>query len=323
LRDASCARVHLVRVTLGLALAALGEFACSDSAAPGRPEPPTELPGSAVQATELIVGRAAVGDRVFLLTDSSQLVTVAAPRMRVTRARVVGLEEGESLWGLGALGDGSLWTLTTRTTLAQVSAEGAILRRIRLEQPHLGLYGWNDRLIYQSVDLDPPSPALACGPPGNGERAACGSLRTRRFAVPRAENWLLDLVACGASRGESLPCWFRDEASIDRVARDGGGERWRLAGVDEPDRAAIVAADTVAHPIWDAYIARDGNLWVLLTDTRTPQAREGKELARYAGDGRLVARVTLPQAARLILWATGDVCTLLGRPGGFARVRLP
>lgn len=277
-----------------------------------------------ISETEIIVGRAVSDDDVIVLTDSKSLVRLNPFRGTVQRVQVSSINTDENVWGLARLEDGTLWTLVGRATLTELSSQGKVVRKIDLRVPHLALFGWKNRLLYQAIDLSPPSAALAQGPPGNHDRTPCGSLQTRLFNTVRPEMWALNLVKCGVGRADELPCWFQNEVVIDRIRVDGKGSPCRLDNLKLTRPAALTRAEDAPHPIWDAYIPASGELWVLITSDTPASAngRSGWEVFRYSPQGRLIAGTRLPVPARLILGVREDFCYLLAHDSRITRVKV-
>ncbi len=272
-----------------------------------------------VGQAELIVGRTIVTGFVYLLTDGRELVRLDVGSARARRVRVVGLEDADNPWGLGAVSAGSLWTLARRDTLAELAATGAVARRVAVARPQLGLFGWRNRLVLQMVADTTPAPALSWAVPGE-DGVPLGSLQTRVFPVARAEAWALNLVACGGGTSRALPCWFHTDASIDRLDASGVGHLLRLEGIAQPPIPAD--PNQAPRPIWDAYISSADDLWVLATVTARERPRAAQRLLRYSPAGLLVAATMLPEPARLILDATSEGCLLLTASGRVAKAVL-
>src|SRR5687768_13955661 len=114
---------------------------------------------------EVIGGRADAGHEVWLLVGHAGLVHVDIRTRRSERA-MIRIGPGDRCWGLARLDGGSLWTLRGRNALVQVAPDGAVVKDETLAEPHLGLFGARDRLVYQVANFAPPGPALRAAVPG-------------------------------------------------------------------------------------------------------------------------------------------------------------
>src|SRR5258708_2836183 len=114
---------------------------------------------------EVIAGRAEDEDGVWLLVGGTDLVRVDLAAQRVRRARIK-LDPVERCWGVARLSDGSVWTLRGGHAVIQIASDGMVTREVSLSEPHLGVFGAADRLVYQQASFTPPGPALRGGAPG-------------------------------------------------------------------------------------------------------------------------------------------------------------
>jgi hypothetical protein len=277
----------------------------------------------ATAAVQVIVGRAASGSDVLLLTEEPALLVVTPSNGAIRRTPVTGVRG--KVWGLAGRSDGSLWTLVDDRRLVRL-AEGRAAEEIALSQPHLGLFGWGDTLIYQVHTRDAGAPVLRHGPAGNQNRRPFGSLTVRAPAdknLPGA--WLANLARCGMGGGDQLPCWSVGENFIDRVSRAGLGSPVTLGNL-QPTAVITPAGTNANRPIVDAYLGASGELWVLSTaggppaPPNTPQ--HAWSLFHYARDGSLLSEAKLDAPARLILDVQGRDCYVLFRPEVVKRVRV-
>ena len=271
-------------------------------------------------ATDIIVGRTVSDDHVFVLTDMQLLVKIDPFRQTAEQVQLGGVRIEENIWGLARLESGVMWTLIGTRILGEISSEGEVVQRIPLGEPQVGLFGWNNRLLYQAFDAPAGTPALAFGLPDTEHREPFGSLRLRHFDTARVESLALNLVLCGVGRGDELPCWFRNEATIDRVRLGKPSRPLRLDSLvtSEPTWDAT-PAEQRPRPIWDAYITETNDVWVLSTIVAAvppePNAREARRLLRYSPEGKLIGQVRLARPARMIMLVRGDTCYLLTREG--------
>lgn len=285
--------------------------------------PLTSLFGPVV-SSEVIGGKQDDGEGVWLLVGGTSLVRIDLAA-RSARRVAIALAPGEQCWSLARLQDGSLWTLKGRDTLIQVDPAGAIVKTITLNEPHLGLFAAGRRLIYQRVRLTPPSPALSAGEPGEGSPVPWSGMTTRTFdRLPRGSATALNMVACGGSAVAARPCWFPDEAAVSLVDADGATRRLTLPGLTVVPPDVLLAAENPARPVRDAYIDRNGRIWVLSSGTPPPGESDrpgGWILARYSRDGAGDGLVRLQEPARLILRVDGDRTVVLSGAGHVAEVR--
>jgi hypothetical protein len=292
----------------------------------GSPALSWEVKFGPVLGNEVIVGHAIAGRTAWLTTGGDALVQIDFDAARFTRAALHPLHENEHVWGLARTNAGELWTLIGRTTLAQVDAEGAIVRRIALDEPHVGVFGDGVELVFQIMNFRPPAAALEAGPPGGATRHAWGGMRTRDLPFARGAVAALNLVSCGATAGAVTPCWFPDEASLTLTDRSGASRVVSLDGLPVVTPEVLLASDNPRRPIRDALVTSGNAVWVL--GSGEPPGNEvsdrsgGWLLARYDLDGRLFRRVRLPEPARLLLGVRGDTCVLLTWDGRVVEVRL-
>ena len=284
----------------------------------------TPLFGPAV-GPEVISGHVLKDDeRVLLLVGGTTIVTIDV-KERTYRSHAVRLPAREDCWGLAKLADGTLWTLIGWNTAAQVSAAGAIERTIELPVAHLGLFGAGDRLVYQQASLPAGTPALLAGRPGEVARTPWSALTTRPFdALATGAAAALNLVACGVSRSDEVPCWFPDEPVVSLIAADGTTRRLELTGLARVAPEALINAKSPPRPIRDIYVERDGTMWVI-SSGRVPagaaSAPGGWILARYGRRGEPIDRRLLPEPARLILAAERGRATVLTGGGMVGEVQ--
>jgi hypothetical protein len=275
-------------------------------------------------ANEVIGGRADDGEGVWLLLGGAGLVRVDLEARRVRRA-AIRLGAGEHCWGLARLQDGSLWTLKGRHAVIQIDPEGAIIREAALAEPHLGLFGAADRLIYQQASFTPPGPALRAGAPGDTNTVPWSEMTTRAFGtIARASAIALNLVACGGSAQAERPCWFPDEAAVSLIDARGVTRKVALPGLDLVPPEILLTAENPPRPVRDAYVDREGRIWVLSSGT-PPAGRSDRPggwiLARYATDGAADGLARLQESARLILRADAGRVLLLSGTGYVVEVK--
>ena len=271
-----------------------------------------------VVGTEVIGGRAGEGHQVWLLAGWADLVHVDLLARRSQRV-MIRIGPADQCWGLARIDDGSLWTLKGRRALIQIAPDGAVVKDRPLPEPHLGLFGVRDRLVYQVANLTPPAPALRSAVPGDADPLPWSEMKTRPFdRLARAAAAALNMVACGGSAVEERPCWFPEEAAVSIIGSGGATRRLELSGLATVPAEILLTAENPARPIRDAYLDPDGNLWVLSTGTAPPGRADrpgGWILARYGPDGRRLGIHHLAESARLILRAESGRALLLTGAG--------
>src|SRR5713101_6032350 len=181
-----------------------------------------------VVENEVIAGRADDEEGVWLLVGGAAIVHVDLGAHRVRRA-AINLGPGEHCWGLARLQDGSLWTLRGRRAVIQIDPDGVVTRDAPLAEPHLGLFGAADRLVYQQASVTPPGPALRAGVPGDANSVPWSEMTTRTFStMAHASAVALNMVACGGSARAERPCWFPDETAVSLIDARGATRRVSL-----------------------------------------------------------------------------------------------
>lgn len=305
-----------------LTIAALA--ACRARHVPRAPEvlPLARVFGPIV-GNEVIAGRANDEDGVWLLAGGTDLVHADLTTHRVRRV-AIRLGPGERCWGLARLQDGSLWTLKGRHAVIQIDAEGAIVRETPLSEPHLGLFGAGERLVYQQANFTPPGPALIAAVPGVPGTKTWSDMTTRTFdRIARASAVALNMVGCGGSAGNERPCWFPDEAAVSLIDAGGATRRLALAGLDVVPPEILLTAENPPRPVRDAYVDREGRVWVLSTGTPPAGGLDlpgGWILARYGSRGEPGGVRRLAESARLIVRAVAGRALLLTGAGMVAEV---
>lgn len=276
-----------------------------------------------IVGSEVISGRVDEGDGRWLLASGADLVHVDLTTRRVRRATIK-VGAGERCWGLARLQDGSLWTLKGRNAVVQVDADGVVVREEILPEAHFGLFGAGDRLVYQLASFTPPGPALRAGVPGDRNTVPWSEMMTRTFdRLARASAVALNMVGCGGSALKERPCWFPDEAAISLIDASGATRRMELPGLDVVAPEILLTAENPPRPVRDAYLDRDGGLWVLSSGTAPPDRTDrpgGWILARYGPDGKPLGVHRLAESARLILRAAHGRALLLTGAGMVAEV---
>lgn len=278
-----------------------------------------------VLGSEVIVGRVIAGETAWIATGADSLVRVDLGSARFTRVAVRPLDPGEHIWGLARTRDNELWTLVGRTALAELSEDGEIVKRVALDEPHVGVFGSGRDLVFQVMNFQPPANALEASPPGGAMRRRWSHMRTRDLPYARGAVAALNLVSCGGTAGAVLPCWFPDQPAVTLVDRSGESRELALEGLPVVSPEVLLASDNPRRPVRDSFVTGSNAIWIL--GSGVPPASDtaarpgGWLLARYDVDGRLFRRVQLPEPARLLLGGTEDVCVLLSWDGRIVEVR--
>jgi hypothetical protein len=292
----------------------------------GNPVLAWEVKFGPVLGNELIVGHAIAGRTAWLATGGDALIQIDIDAARFTRAPLHPLLENEHVWGLARTNAGEMWTLIGRTTLARIEDDGAIVRRIALDEPHVGVFGSGKELVFQIMNFHPPAAALEAGPPGGLTRHSWSGMRIRDLPFTRGAVAALNLVSCGPTAGAVMPCWFPDQPSLTLTDRSGASRDLALDGLPVVSPELLLASDNPRRPIRDVLVTAGNAVWVL--GSGEPPGGEasarpgGWLLARYDVDGRLFRRVQLPEPARLVLGVRDDTCLLLAWDGRVVEVRL-
>jgi hypothetical protein len=204
--------------------------------------------------------------------------------------------------------------------LTRVDLDGRVLEEIRLAAPHFGVFAAGNRLVYQEASFTAPGPALQVGAPDGSRRTPWSTITTRPFdRLARASATVLNMLSCGSSATAERPCWFPDEAAIFLVDTEGATRRVVLTGLAVVSPETLLTSENPARPVRDAYVDRDGDIWVLSTGTPAagPDGPAGSAvpggwvLARYGAGGESKGVSRLGEAARLILAVDTRRVTLL------------
>lgn len=293
--------------------------------------PPTSV---LFEPGEKVVGRARDLQRVRLLTTARRLVTVHLSDLSMTSSALVGLKTEDEPWGL-AVSDARWWTLVGASQLAQIGDEGHLGDRVPLDGSYVGLFGLDETMLLQPASPAPGAPVLQILNLKTMGRQNAGALRASTFGT-RAETLALNLVACGSTESEELPCWFNHSLQVDRIGSAGGGRIQAVSGIElAPDTRIGLERIETSGPLVDAHIDQLGRLWVLLrrstgqgrgqgTGQGARQANDEREsvLARYGGD-RLEGVVRVPSLSRLIIDVRDDACVVLVGSGQLSTVGIP
>jgi hypothetical protein len=234
---------------------------------------------------------------------------------------IEGLAADETPWGLARTSNGFL-TLVGPATVARIDLEGHVRERVVLHRPQLSLFGLGETLLLQPATLGGNEAVLRRVRLPGGDSQSIGSLRSSVYET-RAETLARNLVGCGSTQVDELPCWFNHDLRIDRVPRKGDGRMFsiRLPGFDVRPSGQGVESLEEPGPIIDVHIDRTRALWVLL---RRPAAAPARfVLARFSDAGELTDTTELAGRPRLILDANDRRCLLLAGTGQLLSVTMP
>ena len=234
---------------------------------------------------------------------------------------IEGLASDETPWGLARTSDGFL-TLVGPATVARVDLKGHVTERVALQRPQLNLFGLGETLLLQPATPTADEAVLRRVRLPGGDSQSVGSLRSSQYET-RAETLARNLVGCGSTQVDELPCWFNHDLRIDRVPRVGDGRmfRIRLSGFEDWSSRQGVEGIEDPGPIIDVHIDRSRALWVLLRRPASVPARF--VLARFSDAGELTDSTEVAGRPRLILDAEARRCLLLAGTGQFLSVTMP
>jgi hypothetical protein len=303
-----------------LAMAAVLICGCTDAVAPA-----WQVRFGPIVNGEIVVGRAVAGNTVWLATGRDEMVRIDLVRHRWARVLLHPLQRNEHVWGLARTGSGEMWALIGRTTLARVDNDGIIGRRIRLRNPHAGIFGTRQDLVFQILNLPSQVFALEAGPPGGERRRVWSAMRTPTLSRAARGVSALNLVSCGSTSGAVMPCWFPDQPSLTLTDDSGSSRELTLEGLSSPARQVRSGSGSTRPTIHDAFVSADDSVWVLAAGESRGAEVGGRTggwlLARYDLDGRLFRRMHLPEPARVLLTAHGETCIVLSWSGHVVEVR--
>ena len=265
----------------------------------------------------VIVGRARCGASTWVLIDAPALVEVTAAAQSPPIAPVRGFSPNEHPWGLACVADSELWTLADYRTLARLSFSGEIIRRTKLRQPRLNVFGVGELLVLQQppAALDVPLLAAARLADVNRTRPWPGPT-----ALPQAATKVdvpSGLVACGLGYQTWLPCWIASQPRI--IVSDGAPTRTTVV---QPQFLADTALDRGA-PVWDVAIA-PSVLWVLTSAVSLEAGRRvGARITKTTRRGESLGSIELRPRGRLIVSATDRAVLVLTAAGTVVEVAAP
>ncbi|HYM24546.1 MAG TPA: hypothetical protein VEU08_15120 [Vicinamibacterales bacterium] len=252
-----------------------------------------------------IVGRAACRGATWLLTVEGNLIQIAPRAARTVAHAVPGLRASDRFWGLACLDDGSLWTLATAHVLARLSETGTILERRDLSLPHVELFAFRDRFVFLSLPVVNGRSVLATARRPDPEEVRPWTGLLARSASGGNPAAAINLVGCGISSVEGIPCWFSNESLL--WIGDGIGSR----------------TISVQSRVRDAALTSAGVLWVLeQSDTVLRGRRVGDRVTAFDREGTRGASIPLLEPARLIVTADAETCVLLTVNGNLMQLSM-
>jgi hypothetical protein len=259
----------------------------------------------------LIVGRAVCGDATFLLTETPQIVELAAAGRTAAVRPLRGTTPQDKFWGLACTRDGTLWTMASPWVLGRLDRSGAIAERITLTLPRIALFAAGDRLLYQELPLAVGAPALTAATPGQARSTRPWPPFLVRKAASPEQQVSRNLVTCGLGVDKGLPCWF----AADRQFIVSDGASWRMRAVARwlSERADVQA------PIRDVALTAAGAFW-LLESVPGPRGVAGGRLVFVDEKAAEGAELELRAQVRLILAASASRCWLLTLDGAIVEV---
>jgi hypothetical protein len=271
------------------------------------------LTGPGLIPNALIVGRAPCLGTSWLLTEEAQLIEISSDGRSVGIHRVSGLTPEESVWGLGCLSDGSLWTLASARTVARLDRSGRIQERIGLKVPRVALFGTGDRLLYQALPMTAGALALATSPPRQPESVRAWPGLVARAAGTQEQRLARNLANCGLGFERWMACWFPDDTRFSRS--DGSASRT----VELP--ALRAAAFDQTAPIWDIALSAGDRFWLLASSRgRQDDRRAGRRLFLMTEKTGTTVSIAVDPPARLIVAAGEFRCLLVTTAGSVAEV---
>ena len=228
-------------------------------------------------------------------------------------------------WGLARLADGSLWTLKGMHSVMQVSRQGHALREVPVDTAQLGVHGVGLRLVLQPGALPAGQPVLFSGTVAALSRDPWSTMRARSFdALATGAAAELNLVSCGVSLTEEIPCWFPDEPALSLISEFGVTRVIVLDGLPHVAPESLINARVPQRPVRDVFVESDGTIWVISTGTSasaSPDLPGGWLIARYGSHGEPIDRRQLPEPVRIILRAAHGRALVLTGAGMVSEVQ--
>lgn len=252
----------------------------------------------ALRASERVIGRAALGGQVVMLTSAPALVAITPDSGEVSRRALAGRDRtAPKLWGLGEVDD-ALYSVSGFKRLVRLDvSQSGIDARLGMEIA---------RSIGNLVDTQAGMAAqLAVGEPGmpmalaidqRGHLEEMNAPPRVSFGLARAEESLLHLLTCSVP--PRVLCWTPGSNGL--LSFDDGGLRSLVTLEAIPRIApALMLARPGARSIQDALWIDDGLMAVLFQDGDD----SGPLLAEFNMAGRMLRRLAPAQPLRVLVAA--------------------
>jgi hypothetical protein len=198
------------------------------------------------------------------------------------------------------------------------------VREVPLGTAHLGIHATGSRLLLQPGTLPAGEPVLFSGTPAALSRDPWSAMRARPFdALATGAAAALNLVSCGVSLTDEIPCWFPDQASVFLIRNSGVTRAVPLQGLPHTAPELLINARVPQRPVRDVFVESDGTIWVISTGSPTnagPDVPGGWLIARYGRQGEPIDRRRLPHPVRIILRAAHGRALVLTGAGMIAEV---
>ena len=263
--------------------------------------------GAAIDAAEVVIGRARWRGHIVLLTDAPALLVVDAEGVAMTRQALgrTGAQVSR-LWGL-AEDDGRLFTISAFDTLMEIDASGAFVEVARLGRAVLNLLDFEPGMAVQLASQTAGAPLLVALDVAGTTAPLPSPARTALGLTPPEEG-LLHLLSCSAP--PKPICWLPGDVRIFAAAANALEHRTRLAGLSPPDAASLIAAPE-RRVIEDALSLGEEGLLVL----RNIEGGASQRLTRYSVDGIAVSDAAPAEPLRLLVSDSSRGILAVGRNG--------
>lgn len=268
-----------------------------------------------LRGSDRVVGRAALGSDIAMLTNEPALIRIHATSGELSRHSIRGRDGAKpGLWGLGAIGD-ALYSVADFKRLVRIESGDAGFQTrdvAQLDHAAGNVLDAPSGMFGQRV-VDEPGRPVAARLDGDGKFHPIDAPARVSMGLARAEEGLLHLLTC------SVPpraiCWM--PGSNDILALDDSGLR-HLATLHAVPRIAptLLIARPTARAIQDALWMSDDLLVVLFQDG----GDAGTVMASFDRSGRMVQRIRSLQPLRLLVAEAEGAVLAITREGTLARV---
>lgn len=249
-----------------------------------------------LRGADRVVGRAAVGVDIAMLTSEPALLRINPQSGEVARYPILGRDRSKpKLWGLGAIDDG-LYSVADFKRLVRLETTGAGIEArdvADLEYAAGNLLDAPSGMFAQRV-VDAPGQPIAARLDAAGKAQPIRAPVRVSMGLARAEEGLLHLLTCSVP--PRAVCWM--PGSNDILALDDTGLR-HLSTLHAVPRIAptLLIARPTARAIQDALWTSDDLLMVLFQDG----GNAGTVMASFDRSGRMVQRLRSGQPLRLLV----------------------